>query len=169
MTKQSSPRPTYNACPLPRSASNNFPGSAAACRADRHRPFERRHRGSERFFELRVRGQPPRHEGRDDLGVGRDLRREPQAFERLEIGVVVDVTVERGGHVGPAVVRKLFLVQGVRVRLGDDADARPPRVREHRGLRGLRPQREAQQVVVADLGAERAVLSPSSPISAAVL
>ena len=53
-----------------------------------------------------------------------------------------------------AVAVELFLVQRVRVRLGDDADARPARVREHRRLRGVGPQREAQQLVVADLRAQ---------------
>ena len=42
----------------------------------------------------------------------------------------------------------------MRVRLGDDADARPSGVREHRSLRGLRPQREVQEVIVANLRAQ---------------
>ena len=43
---------------------------------------------------------------------------------------------------------------GMRVGLGDDPDARPARVREHGDARRVGAQREPQQVVGADLGAE---------------
>ena len=104
---------------------------------DRDRPLERRHRRAKRLGELElVLQEPAGHERGDDLGVGRDLGGNSQRLQRLQVGVVVDVPVERGRHVRPldnpcARTRELLLVQRVGVGLGDDPDARPTRVSEH--------------------------------------
>ena len=75
-------------------------------------------------------------------------------LERLEVGVVVDVAVERADDVGAVGAVELLVVQRVRVGLGDDADARPAGVTEHHDLGGVVGQREVQQRVVADRGAQ---------------
>ena len=94
-----------------------------------------------------------------------------QRLERLQVGVVVDVAVERGDDVraapppsssswfsGCAFASEMMPTLAQRVCASTTASAVSAR------------QREAQQLVVADLRrASRAVLSPSSPISAAVL
>ena len=80
---------------------------------------------------------PAGDERGDHLGVGGDLGREVQAVERLEVGVVVDVAVERGdrrtGRRRPSPSSSSWF-SGCAFGLGDDADARPARVREHRRL-----------------------------------
>ncbi len=134
-------------------------GIGGRLESDRHRPLERRHRRSERLHEFDAGSGPPGDERRDHLGVGGDLGREVQPVERLQIGVVVDVTVERGDRVRlravePAVAVDLFLVQRVGIRLGDDPDAGPTRVREHQRLGRVGAQREVEEVVLADLGPE---------------
>ena len=68
-------------------------------RADRDRALERRDRGPERLDDRLARVDPPAHERRDHLGVGGDLGRDRQVVQRDELGVVVDVAVERGGGV----------------------------------------------------------------------
>ncbi len=87
----------------------------------------------------------------DHLGIGGDLGGEPERLERLQVGVVVDIAVQRSRDVLPAVDTELLVVQRVRVRLGDDPDARPAGVREHDRGRSVRPQCEPQQLVVRDL------------------
>ena len=48
------------------------------------------------MVEVGALGEAPGDEGGDDLGVGGDLGGDAQAVERLEVGEVVDVAVERG-------------------------------------------------------------------------
>ena len=119
-------------------------GAAAVCAAIPIEPASVGHRGAERVVHRRSRGQAPSDQRRDHLGVGGDLGRHLQLLERLEVGVIVDVAVERADHVGPFVAVELLMVERVRVGLGDDADARPPRVPEHHHLGGVdRPARGA--------------------------
>ena len=111
-----------------------------------------------------------RDQRRDHLGVGGDLRRRPGAARAPEVGVVVDVAVERADDVGPLVAVELLLVQRVRVRLGDDPDARPPRVAEHHRPAAVSSASARCSSASSRIAARRtAMLSPSSPISAAAL
>ena len=126
-------------------------------RAIATRALERGDRRAERLVERRARRR-----ARRDTSAGITLASvvisagNVQRLERLEVGVVVDVAVERGDDVGRGRRAELLLVERVRVRLGDDADARPPRVPEHDGLGGVGVEREAEQLVVADRGAQHA-------------
>ncbi len=93
--------------------------------------------------------QVTRHERGDHLGVGGDLGVGVQPFERAEVEVVVDVAIERAHHVGPGPTR-LLLVERMRVRLGDHADAGPAGVAEHHRDRRITRHRTAQQRVGAN-------------------
>ena len=71
-----------------------------------------------------------------------------------EVGVVVHVAVEGGGHVRALHPVGLLGAHRVGVRLGDDADAGPPGVTQHERL-GVGPaEGQAQQGVVGDGGPE---------------
>jgi hypothetical protein len=89
-----------------------------------------------------------------------------------EVGVVVDVAVERGHHVRARVGGRrrfeLLAVERVRVGFGDDADARPAGVTEH-GERAVGPPARRSSASAAIAVRSARVLSPSSPISAAAL
>ena len=124
-------------------------------RADRHRTLERGDRGAERIVGRAPGRQSARHERGDHLRVGGDLGRGVEGFGHFEIGVVVDVAVECADdqrRVTRAV--RLLVVERVRIRLGDDADARPARVAEDHGVGGVGGDRKVQQLVVADRGAQ---------------
>ena len=92
----------------------------------------------------------------------------------LQVGVVVDVTVERGDDVRAGVVTALPLdllaVERMGVRLGDDSDARPPRMSEDGDVDiGRGAGRARSTASLATAARSTPVLSPSSPISAAAL
>ncbi len=73
-----------------------------------------------------------------------------------EIGVVVDVAVERRDNVRLTARRlELLAVDRMGVRLGDDADTGPAGVGEHRRARSRGRHRRAEQVVGEDLLADR--------------
>ena len=74
-------------------------------RADRHRTLERRDRGAEGFDERCTGGTPRATERRDDLGVGGDLAAIRRSLVGHDVGVVVDVTVQRGNDVRGLLVR----------------------------------------------------------------
>ena len=140
--------------PCPRRAPGRCPGATGAAgrarrRSGRAMPIEpcelaTRSCGT-RPATVAPLSMPAGDERGDHLGVGGDLGRHLQALERLEVGVVVDVTVERAHHVGTLVAVELLVVERVRVRLGDDADARPARVAEHHDLGVVVRERELQQ------------------------
>ncbi len=69
-------------------------------------------------------------------------------MRRFEVGVVIDITVERGHYIRTAERHDLLLVQGVSVRFRDDADAGPPRMGEHDAPSGVGPNRQVQERVV---------------------
>ena len=125
-------------------------GSGVHLRADRQRSVERGDGGAERLVRVVTGSNAPGHERGNHLRVGGDLRRELEALHRGEVGEVVDVAVERADHVGRGTAAGLLLVERVRVRLGDAADARPPGVPEHDRLGGLRREDAPQELVVAD-------------------
>src|SRR5690606_32330126 len=126
-----------------------------AARRDRRRALEGRDAAPECLEPRLARLETTCDQGRDDLRVGRDLRREAQPAVRDEAQVVVDVAVQRGDHVRLDLAAELEGLERVRVRLADDADARPARVTEHGDLRGLRRERGTQQVVATDRGPQR--------------
>ena len=90
----------------------------------------------------------PGHHCRDDLGIGGDRAGDVQAVVHFDVGVIVDIAVEHGDHVGGAArLLELFTVERVTIGFADDPDACPPCMPEHGHARvGLR-QREPQQRV----------------------
>ena len=111
-----------------------MPGSDALAIADRHRALERSDRAAERLGVVDPGVEEARHEGGDHLGVGRDRGGDPQVVRDAEVGVVVDVAVERGDDVrrhDAAGLLDLVAVQRMGVGLADDPDARPAGVTEH--------------------------------------
>jgi hypothetical protein len=98
----------------------------------------------ERLGEVVALAETVRDERRDHLRVGRDLGRDTQVVRGLQIGEVVDVAVQLADHVRLLVAIGLLGVERVRVRLADDADARPTGVAEHDGVGRVRLQREPQ-------------------------
>ena len=91
---------------------------------------------------------------RDHLGVGGDLPMDPQSVLDSQVGVVVDVTVERGDDVRAGILAALsldlFAVERMGVGFGDDADARPPRVSEDGDLGIGRGEGAAKHGVARD-------------------
>ncbi len=120
--------------PAPAQREQDALRSAGSGGGDRHRALERGDRRPERLVDLLAGGEAPRDERRDDLGVGRHLGRDVESLDRLEVGVVVDVAVERPDDVRPVGAPDLLAVDGVRIGFRDDADARPPGVRQDDGL-----------------------------------
>ena len=92
--------------------------------------------------------------GGDHLGVGGDLGRDAQASGRLQVGEVVDVAVERADDVRTRLASLLARVEGMGVRLRDDAHARPSRVPEDGDLGRVGGDGEMQQLVGRDRLAE---------------
>jgi hypothetical protein len=86
-------------------------------------------------------------EGGDHLGVGRELGRDAQALDHLEVGVVVHVAVEGAHHVRAVAAPLLLVVEGVGVDLGDDPHAGPAGVAQDRGAGGGSLQRQLQEPV----------------------
>jgi hypothetical protein len=87
---------------------------------------------------------------RDHLCIGRDRRGDAQVVLGAQVGMVVDVAVQRSDDVRRTCTTGLFefeRVQRVRVRLADDADARPAGVTEDRDLGRRRLQRSTEQRV----------------------
>jgi len=77
--------------------------------------------------------------------------REAQLVACTKIGVIVDVTVECGDEIrGSRGGLQLLAVHRVGVGLGNDADARPPRVAEHGHPRTLATDEQPQKVVGGD-------------------
>src|SRR5437764_187808 len=72
-----------------------------------------------------------------------------QARRVAQLRVVVDVAVQGRDHVGPVAV-VLLLVDRVGVGLGDDPDARPSGVREHRRLCVVVTKGQTQELVGHD-------------------
>ena len=155
---RSSARPTYSAWPLPRSASSTSSGAAALAAPMATEPSKVRDGAAERLDQVaagveRLAG----HEGRDHLGVGRDRRSGcAELGPGLQVGVVVDVAVERGDHVrrrrsapssslltGWALGSEMMPTLAHRVWPSTDE----PRAR--------RRQRQVQQAVAADRGTQR--------------
>ena len=127
---------------------------------DGDRPLERGHGAPKALHEIVRLHRVTRHEGRDDLGIGGDGAGDAQPVLGHEVGVVVDVAVERSHHVRALGVgaRLLFLVEWVGVGLGDDADAGPAGVAEQRDPGRGRTQGCPQQVVAVDGGANDAAV-----------
>ncbi len=77
----------------------------------------------------------PCDERRNHLGVGGDRRGDPQPVGGAQVGVVVDVTVQRGHDVRRLRTARLLEFEGVErvgVGLADDADTRPSGVAQDR-------------------------------------
>ena len=89
-------------------------------------------------------------ESRDHLGIGGDGVGEPQAVSGLQVGMVVDITVQNGHRERTGVVVHFLTVDGMGVRLGDDSHTRPPRVPEHRRAGALGPECTAQKPVTGE-------------------
>ena len=127
--------------------------------ADCNAALERCHRAAERLGEVAAHvGRVARHERRDDLGVGGDGAGDAQAVLDLQVGVVVDVAVQRRHRVALLLATGLleFLaVQRVAVRLADDADAGPTGVTQHRHPGAGVGERQTQQRVGPDGIAQR--------------
>ncbi len=132
-------------------------GMIGGSSADRHAALELGDRATEGLAEIDdAVGDVSGHHGRDDLGVGGDRSGNAQTMANLDVGMVVDIAVQHGHHVrSPTGLLELFAVQRVAIGLTDDADAGPSRVPEDRepGV-GLR-QRQTQQPIGADRGAQR--------------
>ena len=95
---------------------------------------------------------------RDDLGIGGDGPGDAQPVLDLQVGVVVDIAIQRSHHIGLVGATgglELFRVAGVAVGLADDAHTRPARVAEHRHTGGGVGQGQAQQRIAVDGGAQR--------------
>ncbi len=142
--------PDVQRLPAPAQREEQFIGGRVELRADRERPVERGHSRAECLVRVLARGKPAGHERGDHLRVGGDLRWKLQALHRGEVGEVVDVAVECTDHVRRGPATRLLLVERVRVRFRDAADARPPRVSEHNRLRGVRRQDAPEELVAAD-------------------
>ena len=80
-------------------------GIGGRLQRDRDRALERRDGRAERLDRSTPAPMRRDDERGDHLGVGRDLGREVQPVERLQVGVVVDVAVERGDRVTRAIRR----------------------------------------------------------------
>ena len=78
-----------------------------------------------------------------------------QVLGLAQVGVVVDVAVEGGHHVGGDGPVPLLGVQGVGVGLGDDPDARPPGMADHGGAGAGRGEGPSEEGVGANGGAQR--------------
>ena len=128
--------------------------------ADGDGAVERRDRAPERLDE-RVPGERVTgDQRRDHLGIGGDLAMDAQPVLDPQVGVVVDVAIERGHDVRTRVLAatpfELLAVERMGVGLGDDADTRPARVPEHGDLDIGRGQRTSQHRILGDGGAEHA-------------
>jgi hypothetical protein len=134
-------------------------GRLRAHRPDRDRSLERGDRAAERLDDVAPARRVPADESRDHLRVGGDVLVDAELVLDPEVGVVVDVAVERGHHVRarPGGRRRfeLVTVDRVGVGFGDDADAGPAGVAEHRRARVGVADREAQQRVGRDRRAQR--------------
>ncbi len=130
-------------------------GLGAGRRGDGHRPLEAGHGVAEGGGEVGAFGDAAGDEGGDDLGVGGDLGGDLQAVERLEVGEVVDVAVERGHDERDVAVTLLGAVDRVGVGLADHADRGPPGVPEDDGHRVVGGHGQAQQVVGPEGVAQR--------------
>ena len=99
----SSARPTYSAWPLPRSARKICSGASAAAAPIATLPSKSATVRRNASVEVAAGGSDvSRHDGRDDLGIGGDRTGDAQAVLHLDVGVVVDVAVQRGDDVGRA-------------------------------------------------------------------
>ena len=119
-------------------------------RTDRDRPLERSHGLAERIRWGQSTVDRASHQRRDDLRVGRDLRCDPQVVKSDQLGVVVDVAVERGGGIRRPEPIDLLVIERMGVCLRDDADACPPRVRQDDDLRAIARERLPEQLVADD-------------------
>jgi len=121
------------------------------CRGDRHRTFKRCNGLAECLRQRNALGDASRDERRNHFGVGRDRLSEPQFMACPQVGMVVDVAVQRRDEVrGVDLVLQLFAVDRMGVGFGDDSDARPTRVTEHRDSCARLAHRVPQQVVGDD-------------------
>ena len=84
---------------------------------------------------------------RNDLDVGGDGRIEREAGAAGEIGVVVDVTVQRSDEVRSVPTIERLAVDRAGIGLADDADAGPAGVAEHHHLSGVIRQQRAEQPI----------------------
>ncbi|CAB4835244.1 unannotated protein [freshwater metagenome] len=125
-------------------------GRLHGARADGHRAFETCDRAAERFDGARLGAQVLRQQRRDDLGIGGDLGGDQEVLGGDEVGEVVDIAVEHADRIRTIGATDLFAVQGMRVRFGHDAHARPAGMAEHQGVRVLTGEGLAQQLVLAD-------------------
>ena len=146
------------------------PGAPGGAGGDGDRSVERRHRLPKRLAEIGLVGEPPGDERGDHLGVGGELRRQPQARRVTQLRVVVDVAVQRRHDVGPVATRPPPGSRGWAFA-SEMIPTLAHRVwRDHRRLRVVAPERAgAGDRRPRSPAGGRAVLSPSSPISAAAL
>src|SRR4029453_16992973 len=110
----SSAGPPFSACPLPRRASRMLSGRSAAAAAIATEPSSEATvaRNASSTSSPAGRGRGTR--GGVALGVGRHLGRDLESLDRLEVGVVVDVAVERADDVRTVGASDLLAVDGVR-------------------------------------------------------
>ena len=127
----------------------------AGADACRHcdRSLDRRDGRTKRLDRIESPGEPARHERRNHLGVRRDLGRHPEVVGREQVGVVVDVAIERTDDIGTVGIVDLRTVERMRVGFGDQADTRPPRMTQHETPRRIGSDGAVQQRVVDDRGA----------------
>ena len=120
------------------------------CGTDGDGALERADGTTEALDQIAGRRRRPGHDGRDHLRVGRDGVGDAQPVLGLQVGVVVDVAVQRADDVRTGARTELFLVERVGVRFGDDPDARPARVAQHREPGRRLTEREVQQRIAGD-------------------
>ena len=124
-------------------------GGVGGAHGDRGGTVAARHGAAERVVQRVAFGDPAGHEHRQDLAVGRDLRRERERVGVAQVAVVVHVSVDGGDHVRVARVRQLvgeqpLAVERVGICLGDDAHAGPARMAEHGHLGVIARQGQVQ-------------------------
>ena len=96
---QSSAEPDVHALTAAAQGEEERARHVGARHADRHRPFERADGAAERLDGIDTGRQMTCHERRDHLRVGRDRCGDAQPVRGPQVGVVVDVTVQRGNDV----------------------------------------------------------------------
>ena len=138
-------------------------GGGGGAGGDGHRALEGGHGPPEGLDGGQAGGQAAAHQRGHGLGVGGDGRGRRHLLGGHQVGVVVDVAVDRPDHVGgvgggvvPGAGRgDQLAVEGMGVGLGDDADRRPAGVGQHQGPGLVAGQGRGQQLVVADGGPQR--------------
>ena len=124
-------------------------GLIGRCSGDCHRPVERRNRFTECVAQCCALCEQSRHQRWNHLCIGGDGLRHTQLVSCTQVGMIVDVAIERGNEIRGVTRRlQLFTVHRMGIGLGDDADARPSRVAKYGNAGVGLAHQQSQEIVV---------------------